>query len=371
MQDKMKDEVLKKSKRYSLTKYTLIIFNGIYILVLAFIFLISGLSKRLSLKIIEFTQGSFFTVPLYLFIIYVLYYLLDLPFNFYRSYILEHRFSLSNQKIKDWLIEQLKEFLVFYIISLIFISTFYFILNHYPSYWWLIASLCWIFFSLILTKLTPIIIIPLFFKYQKLKDQVLRERIMYLAEKLKIKILDCYEIDFSKKTFKANAAFVGIGRTKRVILADTLKDRYSYDEIEVILAHEFAHYKLRHMIKQFLVNSLLIIILFYIIFISSGYFLKAFNLNSLSDLSALPLILIYLIIFEVIVQPFQNYISRQLERNADILAIKITGLKEAFISMMEKLSVQNLIDTKPHPLIKFFFFDHPPIEERITLARHL
>ncbi|MCM8801542.1 MAG: M48 family metallopeptidase [Candidatus Omnitrophica bacterium] len=367
----MKDELLTKAKHYSLIKYSLIIFNEIYVLVLLFIFLVSGLSKRLSSQITEFTQGGIFAVALYLFITYVLYYLLDLPFNLYRSYLLEHRFSLSNQKIKDWMIEQLKAFLIFYIISLIFISAFYFILNHYRGYWWLVVSLCWIFFSLVLTKLTPLVIIPLFFKYQKLKDQTLRERIMRLAEKLKIKMLDCYEIDFSKKTLKANACFVGIGRTKRVILADTLKDRYSYDEIEVVLAHEFAHYKLRHLIKLLLVGSLTIIISFYIISISSKYLLKAVGLNSLSDLAALPLILIYLIIFEVITQPLQNYISRHLERKADILAIKITGLKEAFISMMEKLSVQNLADRKPHPLIKFFFFDHPPIEERIKLAKDL
>lgn len=193
---------------------------------------------------------------------------------------------------------------------------------------------------------------------------------MALAGKIKIKILDVFQIDFSKKTLKANAAFVGWGKTRRVILADTLKDKYSDEEIEVILAHEFAHYKLKHLIKLVLVNSLAIILSFYFIYRAGGFALKFYGLSSFGDIAALPLILIYMTLFGVILQPFQNYLSRVMERNADMLALKVTGLKEPFISMMEKLGVQNLADRKPHPLIKIFFFDHPPIAERIDLAKN-
>lgn len=186
---------------------------------------------------------------------------------------------------------------------------------------------------------------------------------------MQVKILDCFEIDFSKKTLKANAAFLGWGATRRVVLSDTLRDKYSYDEIEVILAHEFVHYKLKHLLKLILVNSFVIILSFYIIFRTSGYSLKLFGMSSLSDIAALPVMLIYFVLFGIIMQPFENFISRRLERNADMMALKITGLNEAFISMMDKLAKQNLADRNPHPLIKFFFFDHPPIDERIALAR--
>jgi STE24 endopeptidase len=185
---------------------------------------------------------------------------------------------------------------------------------------------------------------------------------------MQIKILDVFEIDFSKKTTKANAAFVGMGRAKRVILADTLKDKYSHDEIEVILAHEFAHYKLKHLLKLIFVNSLATILVFYFIFKTSTYVLKLFGLASLLDIAALPVVFMYFVIFGIITQPFSNYISRNLERNADVLALKTTGLKEAFVSSMERLFTQNLADRNPHPIIKFFFFDHPPIGERIAIA---
>ena len=192
---------------------------------------------------------------------------------------------------------------------------------------------------------------------------------MDLARQMKIKILDVFEIDFSKKTLKANAAFVGMGKTKRVILADTLKDKYSDEEIEVILAHEFAHYQMKHLLKIILINSLATILCFYIIFKTASYFLEYFKISSLSGISSLPLILAYLIIWGIITQPIMNYLSRRFEIKADLKAIKITRLKDAFISMMEKLSQQNLADRNPSRIIKFFFFDHPPIDERIALAR--
>jgi len=185
---------------------------------------------------------------------------------------------------------------------------------------------------------------------------------------MQIKVLEVFEINLSEKTTKSNAAFVGWGKTKRVILADTLQGKYSAEEVEVILAHEFAHYRFRHLWKLIFVNSMGVALVFYVLFRMSRYFLSIFGLASLRDTAALPLLIIYLVIFGIILQPLENYISRKLERNADIAALKITGLKGAFISLMDKLSSQNLADRNPHPLIKFFFFDHPPVDERIQLA---
>jgi len=357
-----------KAKDYSRRKYTLAITDIFYLLLLLSLFLGLGLSKDLAQGISRLDLPVYLVLPVYLLLIYIFYWCLDFPLTFYRSFKLEHKFSLSNQKPSDWLWDQLKSGLITYIISLILLGTFYFILKNNPQAWWLVVSLLWIFFSLILSELTPVVIIPLFFKYKKLDDEALKRRIMQLAEKMRVGILDVFEIDFSKKTLKANAAFVGIGSTKRVILADTLKEKYSVDEIEIILAHEFAHYRLRHLLKLIMVNSLAIILSFYCIFHTSGYFLNIFGLSLLSDVAALPLIMLYLVIFSLVLGPFENYISRRLEKNADLLALKETQKPKAFISMMDKLSTQNLADRAPHPLIKFLFFDHPPVDERIKLA---
>lgn len=357
-----------KAKRYSNIKYTLTIVGLAYSLILLSLFLGSGLSKELSLWLNNHTV-SYLVIPLYLASVSIAYYLLNFPLDFYQAYILEHKFSLSKQSLSDWLSDQLKALGLSFLVSLILVIAFYIILRYTATYWWLAISAFWIFFSIILAKVLPVLVIPLFFKYKKLSDELLRERIMKLAEKMNVKLLDCFEIDFSKKTLKANAAFVGIGNTRRVILADTLKDKYNYDEIEVILAHEFAHCRLKHLLKLIVINSLSILVVFYLIARTSIYALNFFGLASLSDIASLPLIFIYFILLSVIAQPLEAFVSRSFERSADSLALETTGLKDAFISTMNKLSEQNLSDRSPNPIIKFFFFDHPPIDERINSAK--
>lgn len=356
-----------KAKQYSNIKYSLDIAGIIYALVLVFLFLKSGVSRDIVL-ILNAYAPDFLSIPLYLLAVSLGYYILSLPFSFYQSYTLEHKFSLTNQKLSDWFNDQLKAGVISYVISLILAAAFYFILNHNPNNWWPVIAIFWIFFSVLLAKLLPVIVIPVFFKYKKLSDESLRERIMKLADKMKVKILDCFEIDFSKKTLKGNAAFVGVGNTRRVILADTLKDKYTYDEIEVVLAHEFAHYQLKHLLKMIAVNSFSTLAVFYLIFKTNSYILNWFGLSTLADLAALPVILLYFILFGIIIQPLEAFISRSFERSADSLALETTGAKEAFISTMDKLAKQNLADRSPHPIIKFFFFDHPPIDERIKMA---
>jgi STE24 endopeptidase len=230
------------------------------------------------------------------------------------------------------------------------------------------VSAFWIFFSLILARVAPLVIIPLFFKYKPVSDNLFGERIRGLARKMNVKILDVFEIDLSKKTRKANAALVGWGAGRRVLLADTLNDKYSHDEIEVILAHEFAHYKLGHLPKLIAINSLGTLLSFFLIFKTCVPVMWFFGVSSFLDIAGFPVIVLYLTLLEVLLQPSAHFVSRAFEKDADVMALEVTGAKDAFISMMEKLSLQNLTDRNPHPVIKFFFFDHPPIEERIALA---
>jgi STE24 endopeptidase len=270
--------------------------------------------------------------------------------------------------VGEWFKDQLKAAALSYTILLIVFLVFYYVIKNFIHSWWLVISVFWVFFNIVLTKLFPILVIPIFFKYKKLTDESLRLKILKLAGKMKVRVLDCFEIDFSKKTLKANAALVGMGRSRRVILADTLKDKYTPDEIEVILAHEFAHHRLRHIWKLLAMNSLATLIYFYLIYISSDFLLRFFGLGSLWDIASLPVVLLCFILLSLVTQPLSNYISRRFEINADKMALSVTGFKKAFVSTMDKLAEQNLADRSPHPLIKFLFFDHPPIDERIAMA---
>jgi len=360
-----------KSKEYSSKKYKLAFIEITYSFFLLFIFQWTGVSKHLALKISAIAPGSFLVLPLYFLAGYGIYYCIELPLIFYDSFLIEHRFSLSTQKISNWLQDQFKGLMISYIIGLVCLEALYYTLRHNPHTWWLVISVFWILLSIVLARITPQVLLPLFFKYKKISDEALKARILALAEKMNLKVMNVFEIDFSKKTRKANAAFIGWGATRRVILADTLKSTFTNDEIEVIMAHEFAHYKCKHLFKLLCVGSIITMVCFYSIFMTHAYVLGMFGLVSLTDIAALPIILMYFMIIGIVLQPLQNYISRAFEKNADRMAIHYTGLKEGFISSMEKLAEQNLADRNPHPLIKFFFFDHPPIDERIAMARSL
>jgi STE24 endopeptidase len=362
-------QCLDKAKSYSAIKYGLAIVDTVYLIILVCVFVLCGPAHSVAQFLQSLAWPRFLVFPANLAVVYLGYSFLDFPLTFYRSFVLERTFSLSKQSLFDWLKDYIKTGIITYCLSLVLFGTFYYILGRFPDTWWLVVSGVWLFLSVVMAKLFPVVIIPLFFKYKPLTDESLRVRIVSLAGKMGIALLNVFEIDFSKKTLKANAAFVGFGRTRRVILADTLKDKYSHDEIEVILAHEFAHYRLRHLWKLVGVNALATLAIFFIIFKSQTYAVSLFRLDSLHELAAFGLLVLYFVIFGVVSRPLENYISRKFETSADRMALAATGRTEAFISMMDKLARQNLADRSPAPIIKIFFFDHPPVDDRIALAK--
>lgn len=341
----------------------------LYLAALLFFSLRLGYSRRIADLFLPGGVPFLPGVAAYLAIGYASYYLLSLPLTYAHSFLLEHRFGLSNQNRIAWLKDQLKEAALSYLILVLLAWAFFYSLARFPHTWWLAASIFWFFFSAGLARILPVVIIPLFFKYSPLADEALTVRIRALAESMGIGPLDCFQIDFSAKTRKANAALVGWGKTRRVLLADTLKDSYSVDEITVIVAHEFAHYRQRHLVKLIAVNALLTAALFITVFITAERPLGFFGFASFSDIASLPVLLLYFLAFSVISRPLVNSIGRAFERSADRMALLVTGQPEAFISMMEKLGAQNLAERSPHPLVKFFFFDHPPLDERIAMAQ--
>jgi STE24 endopeptidase len=367
--DDLSESLARKARRYSSIKYCLAISQTVFFLLFLFVFMGLGLSRGLAHAITKLRISDLYSLPLYLFAFSMAYAILSFPLSFYQGFILEHQFGLSRQGIKDWFVDQAKAGILGYVFILLLLAVFGVIVKNNPRDWWWISGLGWFFVTVVMARLVPVFIIPLFFKYTRLSDEGLRQRIIRLAREMKIVLMDVFEIDMSRKTTKANAGLTGWGKSRRVILGDTLISDYTADEIEVILAHEFSHYKLRHIIKLILLNTCGIILSFYLMFKTGGWALSALGIPSWAGVQAVPLIFLYFSVFSLFTQPCENYFSRGFERGADSMALKYTGKKEAFISAMDKLANQNLSDRDPHPLIKFFFFDHPPIAERIAAAR--
>ena len=168
----------------------------------------------------------------------------------------------------------------------------------------------------------------------------------------------------SKNTKKANAAFTGLGKTKRILLGDTLLDNYSEDEIETVIAHELGHYKRKHIIINIFIGTVFSFLTFFLIAQLHNISLSWFGFSEITQISSLPLLFLWGAIIGLVQTPISNYISRKFEYEADNYAVIATNKKEAFIQTLEKLTDQNLGDREPNPFVEWFFYSHPSIKNR-------
>lgn len=354
-----------RARAYARVKYRLAIIDIVYTILLLVVLQASGANLFLKSVFFGLTSSGWLRVALYSSALFIGYGILSFGIDLYRSFVIEHQFKLSNQKISSWLMDYIKGNMLGLFVFVVLMECFFFFVGNYPSSWWWMSAIFWIFLTIIIAKIFPVIVIPLFFKYKKIEDNNLRQAILTLAEKMRVKILDVFEIDFSKKSLKANAAFVGLGRSKRVLLTDTLLGgKFRQKEIETILAHEFAHYRLKHILKMVVMSAVSILFIFYIFFLLNERILYA------RDISNLGTWILLFMLFQIITSPFINWTHRTMERNADKAALETIGDKEAFISMMDKLAQQNLSERKPPLWAKILFYDHPPIDERIEFAKN-
>jgi STE24 endopeptidase len=294
--------------------------------------------------------------------------ILLLPIAFWSGFVLEHRFGLSNQTFAKWLWKQVKGWLVGGPIGLVLLLGFYALLWFAGSWWWLWAAVGWLAVSLLLGQLLPVVILPLFYKVTRLDDVSLLERLRARASGTGLNVEGIYRLHLSEETKKANAALAGLGRTRRVLLGDTLLDQFSPVEIEVVFAHEVGHHVHRHLPKLVAISVVLSV---------GGLWLVDRVLHGAAvplgyaghdDPGALPLVMLALALFGLILSPLQNALSRFFERQCDWYALKQTKLADAYRSAFLKLARVNKCDPDPHPLVVWLFEDHPPIKQRLAMA---
>ncbi|MGL4369581.1 MAG: M48 family metallopeptidase, partial [Spirochaetota bacterium] len=295
----------------------------------------------------------------------------DLLFDYYGGYFIEHEFGLSNQDHRRWLREQIKSLLLGAVIGFPLLMIFFFLIRALGAHWWWVFALVIFTASVLLARAAPAVIFPLFYSFSKIQQGDLRNRILALLEKENIPSCEIYSFNMSKNTRKANAGFTGIGRSRRIILSDTLLENFSPDEVEVIFAHELGHLKGRHIIKNVVLSGLIIFGSFFLCGLVYEKTLFSIGYINLYDIAALPALLLYLSVFGFLIMPATNAVSRAFEREADGYAIRSTGRADAFISGMEKLGAINLADADPHPCVEFFFHGHPSLSKRISFARRI
>jgi len=298
----------------------------------------------------------------YLALIVLLLSLLTFPLDYYRGFILEHRFGLSLQSFSAWLADYAKNFSISFLLTVLALCGLHLLMARLPGRWWPAAGIFVALFLVLSTYLYPLIIDPLFYRFTTLEDEEMHSSIIEMSKEAGIEVDKVLVADASRRTAKVNAYFTGMGRTKRIVIFDNLLTGFSKEEILAVIAHEMGHWKHSHIFKGIILGA-------------AGIFLGFFLLQKLLDgmragagIRSLTLALLYFSLFSFVSLPVQNAFSRAFERQADLEAIRLTGNPRATVSLEQNLAKANLADVDPHPFVKFVLYTHPPVMERIELA---
>ena len=287
----------------------------------------------------------------------------------YYGYRVERNYHLSNQKLPGWLWDQVKGFLVSVILAAIVAVVLYSILRASAERWWLIAWVVFLGLFVLMAQIAPVVLFPIFYKFEPLQNEDLKARLVRLSERAGTRVRGVYKWKLSEKSNKANAALTGLGATRRIILADTLLDNYSPEEIEAVLAHELGHHVHRHILKSIGVQAIVTL---------GGFWAANFVLHiavdrwhmfeTLSDFANMPLLVLVATVLSLLLMPALNAYSRFNERQADRYAFRSISTVTPFISSMNKLASQNLAERTPSRLVEWLFHSHPAISRRVQAA---
>jgi STE24 endopeptidase len=292
-----------------------------------------------------------------------------LPIMFYGGFVLDRRYGLVRHSAASWLRDQVKAASVNFAYLAVAAIWIYAWLAYAPERWWIAAWVGALAAAVATAWAAPIVLLPLFFKFVPLRNDALRQRLLALAARAGVPALGVFEWRTSDRTSRANAALTGIGRTRRIILSDTLVTDYPEVEVEAVIAHELAHH-VRHDIWRTLgVDGVVTLAAF----LAADAALRAAaapaGLQGLSDPAGMPVLALAMMAVGWAASPLQNAMSRAHERQADGLALALTRNVEAFINAMRRLGACNLAEEAPTLMTRLFFHTHPPIGDRIAFAR--
>ena len=371
MSPERKEKLISYSRFVNIWRFVRFFVGIAFLLIL----LLSGLSARFRQWAASISKRKFIIYFIYILLFTLFLYVVNLPFDYYRGFLVEHEYGFSNQTAGEWFGETLKALLIEFIFSLIIISIMYWLINKTKK-WWLYLSIGSIPFLVFVILIYPVLITPMFNKFIPVQDKTLASEMTDLAEKAGIHNPDIFEVDASKQSSKLNAYFVGLLGTKRIVLYDTIIKNFSIDEMKYVMAHEIGHYIMNHIWYGLIVAAVMIFIACWLaakwLQRIINRFSKTFGFDKLGNIASLPLIILFVSVFSFVTQPITNAISRRMEYQADRFGMELSAVTpETAATVYDKLSVYNLSDPDPSPVIEFWFYDHPALNKRIERVKEV
>ena len=297
--------------------------------------------------------------------------LLDLPFDYYQAFVIEEKYGFNRSTLKIWILDHLKSGLLSLLLFSLVFSLILWLIQSAPQFWWVWGFLFLSVFQLVLAVLYPVLIAPLFNKFEAIQGEDLKEKITGLMKKAGVGLKGIFQMDAGKRSGHTNAYFTGLGKTKRVVLFDTLLQAHPQEEILGILAHELGHYKRRHILKLFLLFAASTLAGLYLAARFLGWSGLYFSFGFGEPKAYVGLFLLGLIGQKAgfFLVPFSLALSRRYERQADDYALAQMGTAEPLIAAFKRMAADNLTNLNPHPFYVRFHYSHPPLVERINRLR--
>jgi STE24 endopeptidase len=292
------------------------------------------------------------------------------PFDAVDTFVVEESFGFNNQTPRLWLRDQVVGAVVSVVLVSVVAGAVLAAVGAFPTYWWAVGVALYFVFAVVMQVLLPRVVMPLFYDFDPVDEGDLRDAVDDVFDRAGFECDQIYEMDASSRSGHSNAFFAGFGKTKRVVLFDTLVEQMEIPEVQGVLAHELAHWKRAHIWKQLVLGAVQVGITLVALWwlTQQGWLYGMFGVAG--DVASVPYAGLLLGALWVeplnrLIAPLTNKLSLAHEREADTFAVEVMGEGESMVGALSALASENLSNPFPHPLYEAFHYDHPPIPERM------
>jgi len=361
------ETLLRKTHAYAIEHNTFSLIESAFSSVMTIVFLYGGLLGLYASWVSSFANPFILQGTVFFLLLSYANSLLNIPFSLYHTFRIENKYGFNTMTAKLWVTDFVKSALISTVMTVIVCVCGLWIVQMSPDLWWLFVWGFFFIFSIFLMYISPYVIEPLFNKFTPLEGDGLEHKIRAMMQETGIRISRVFKVDASKRSHHTNAYFTGIGRTKRIVLYDTLLSKMDEDEVLAVLAHEAGHWKKRHLLKMILISEVLSFAVVYIAFrmLKNGIPAKVFGLGGSTFFAELVILGFVFSIVSFPLTPLLSALSRRHEREADRFAVELTPRPDALATSLIKLSKDNLSNLHPHPLYAAIYYSHPPVVARV------
>ena len=365
--DRFEVKITDEMVRHSRIRDTLYFVGNAWTMVMLLLLLKTGAAGKMKALAERVTKKPFVVAMLTIALFILALAVLDFPLAYYSGFVVPHQFDLTDQSFGSWMGDMLKGMAVNLAI-LVPVGALALLAMRRTKRWWLALWLGSIPLILLAVIISPIVLDPIFNKFEPLKDQVLKQKLLDLASRAGIEGGRVYEVNKSKQTKTMNAYVNGIGPTARIVMWDTLLAKLDHDEVLAVMGHEMGHYVLKHIWKGLAFSLALSLFVFFLgqKIVDRGLTRRGFA--TAGDPAAIPWVMLVFFVIAFFMTPVGAAYSRYGEHESDKFSLELTHLNEPMATAFRKMAEDSKRDPSPHPFIKYWRYSHPPIAERIPFA---